>query len=211
MHRFCPHTRCPIRQVNQAGAFGILLHVSQAQEKAMSDGSDNGVDYYPTDAPAGQTSWKPTPESAPSDDGSDGVTHCGGGILDLGGLIGGTGSPIDVDFGQGDSHTAPLLDVVLGGGDTASVSLLGSDILGGDSTGGCGLIGAVGSLADVDLGQGDGHTAAVLDVVLGGDDTASVSLLGSEILGGEGLLGSGDIIGTCGLLDGLLDGCSLLS
>ena len=177
----------------------------------MSDGSDNGVDSYPTDAPVGQTSWKPTPESPhspsspPGDDGSDGANHCGGGILDLGSLIGGTGAPIDVEFGQGDGHTAPLLDVVLGGDDTASVSLLGSGILGGDSSGACGLIGAVGSLVDADLGQGDGHTAALLDVVLGGDGGASVSLLGSEILGG------GDSIGPCGLLDGLLDGCSLLS
>ncbi len=183
----------------------------------MSDGSDNGVDYYPTGpAPAGETGWKPpsdsaySPSSPSGEHGADSAAHCGG-ILDLGGLIGGPGSVVDVEAGQGDGHTAAVLDVVLGGEDTASVSLLGQDILGaGDILGTCGLIGGTGSLVDVDFGQSDGHTAAVLDVVLGGDDTAGVSLLGSEILGGEGILGGGDSIGTCGMLDGLLDhGCLL--
>lgn len=60
-------------------------------------------------------------------------------------------------------------------------------------------------MIDIEFGQGDGHTAAILDVVLGGDDVANISLLGSDILG------SGGILGSCGLLDGILDDCSLLS
>lgn len=127
----------------------------------MSDGSDLGSDptYFNTggSAPNGAGIFGPTHDTPPSPPGDHDGSDCGG-LIDIGGIL---------DLG--------------------------------------GLIGGPGSLIDVELGQGDGHTAAVLDVVLGGDDTATVSLLGSEILGG------GDILGSCGLLDGLLDGCSLLS
>jgi hypothetical protein len=204
--------RCPIRQVNQTASVGILLDVSQTKEKAMSDGSDNGVETYPADTsnvpgPTGESSSKTTNDaphsqySDPSSHGADGSAHCGGiididGILDAGRLVDGPGSLIEVGVGQGDGQTASILDLAVGGDDIATASLLGSDILhGGD------ILSA--SLIDVEIGQGDGHTATVLDAVVGKD--TSISLLGSEILGG-----GGDMPGLCGVLDGLLDhGCLL--
>jgi hypothetical protein len=65
-----------------------------------------------------------------------------------------------------------------------------------------GLIGSPGSLIDVDFGQGDGHTAAILDIVVGDD-----SLLDATVLSGMDVFGGN---GTCNLLDGLFDDCSLL-
>lgn len=68
-----------------------------------------------------------------------------------------------------------------------------------------GLAGGPGSLIDVELGKGDGHKAAILDLVVGGDDIAAASVLGGEIFVGV------DTVGPCGLLDGLFDDCSFLS
>jgi hypothetical protein len=170
----------------------------------MSDGSDNGVDNYPADTsnapkPAGESNLK-TPDaphsqySAPSDHSADGPAHCGG-IIDIGDLIGGPGSLIDLDVGHG-GHAPAILELAVGGGDIVTASLLGSDILHGDDI-------RSASLIDVEVGQGDGHTATVLDAVVGKD--TSISLLGSEILGG-----GGGMPGLCGVLDGLLDhGCLL--
>jgi hypothetical protein len=194
----------PTGQPNRCGWHSPA--VSQTKEKAMSDGSDNGVDIYPADTsnapgPTGGTSSKPandashSPSSPPSDHASDDSAHCGG-IIDIGDLIGGPGSLIDLEVGHGGGQTASILDLTLGGDDIATASLLGSDILhGGD------ILSA--SLIDVEVGQGDGDTATVLDAVVGKD--TSISLLGSEILGG-----GGDMPGLCGVLDGLLDhGCLL--
>ena len=126
----------------------------------MSDGSDLG-DYPTQYQPSGGTASGRTPDS-PTPPPSDTPEHndCGGlidvaGILDLGKLFGGPGTLIDVEFGQG-----------------------------------------------------DGHTAAILDVVLGDDDGLTVN---ANVLGGSDILGGGgEILGSCGLLDGVLDDCSLL-
>lgn len=120
----------------------------------MSDGSDLGVDPTYDNTPGGQSVFNPPPSEPETPNTPDDT--CGG-LIDIGGIL---------DLG--------------------------------------GLIGSPGSLIDVEFGQGDGHTAAILDVVLG--DGPSVSLLGSDILGG-----GGDVLGSCGLLDGLFDNCSLLS
>jgi hypothetical protein len=51
-----------------------------------------------------------------------------------------------------------------------------------------GLVGGPGSLIEVGVGQGDGQTASILDLTLGGDDIATASLLGSDILHGGDIL-----------------------
>lgn len=185
----------------------------------MSDGSDNGADTFPNNggsdpAHSGGGGVSPpesgTPPSTPAghDDGSAGTG--GASVLkalpieiDLGGK-----SFVDVTAGGegglnlgADANVGSGLTLDLGGKGDALTGLVGVGGLDHLGT----LVGDQGSLIDLDFGQGDGHTAALLDVVVGGEDIAKASLLGSEILGG------GDGIGACGLLDGLFDDCSLLS
>ena len=178
----------------------------------MSDGSDNGVDTYPNNGgsdPA-HSGGGVSPPSTPAghDDGSAGTGGASvlkalpieiglGGKSFIDATVGGEGG---LNLGA-DANVGSGLTLDLGGkGDALSglVGVGGLDHLGT-------LVGDKGSLIDLDFGQGDGHTAALLDVVVGGEDIANASLLGAEILGG------GDGIGACGLLDGLLDDCSLLS
>jgi hypothetical protein len=178
---------------------------------------------------------KATPASPPSDSPGD---HDAGGSMDiggLGGLLGGSDSSVSNPIGIGPGKGDAFLDVGVGGKGGLNVNLDGNEhagvnlnadlsghglkigIDGGDKGDGAligvgrladlaGLVGDHGSLIDVDFGQDDGHTAALLDVIASGDADAHAAVLGSDIIASGGL----DILGSSGLLDGVLDDCSLL-
>lgn len=63
------------------------------------------------------------------------------------------------------------------------------------------LVSRTGTLIDVGFDQGDGQTAAILDVVVNSDADAHAIVLGSDTVAD----GSADILSSCGLLDGVLD------
>lgn len=111
----------------------------------MSDGSDLGSDSSSSTTYGPPVQSPPSPTPSQSDHCPDGPASSGGlidigGIVNLGGLIGGPGSLIDVDLGQGDTHTAAILDFVVGSDDLATASVLGGDTLSVDAVGFSGLL-----------------------------------------------------------------------
>jgi hypothetical protein len=162
-------------------------------DKTMSDGSDNGVEHALRFKQQHVFGGQPTPNHNPPSDaspaqnspsGSTGATHAGDNVSAGPTHTGGTTSPPqDTSVNHDNPHCGGLIDV-------DGIVKLG------------GLIGGPGSLIDIEFGQGNGHTAAILDLVVGHDEGLTID---AEILAGL------DHVGACGLVDGLFDDCSLLS